>query len=196
MESDLKLENLVYSPDAFHFRLYTVGQIIDLETEDSVTFNCTVTSFAYRQITKRKVTKTRTISAKMQLDTAVAKQLFQLTKTIASISSGTMISGWGKDSNGVAFETVHGYGYTLELSARNSYSVKIYNNPGSQSKKIPEAQQIDQFANEVYKLLALDDIYSDFTNTLDPGYYSNGTVREFIVLPDAKKRQRFRAHWE
>ena len=181
MEDNLGLQNLVTSTDSFHLRIWLVDRLIDISANNENAYSGTLTNFAYRELETKKGNSKKIVHKTIAVDTSVSRSIIQLYRLIGNIPTDDLIEGWGVDNSEQKFEVADGYSYLFEQSSPTTYSLKVYGNPRSQYRTVPEARQVTDFVDSVYSKLDLTERYQEFRNCLKPGTYTDGGVLWFII---------------
>jgi hypothetical protein len=181
-DDKLKLPHLISATDNFHFRFWTNGQAVDIWTNDNKIFFGLLTNYtdSYEPYDeeKQKSKPSTTFSSQVQLDTALARQSYNLINAIRSIPSEDSITGWELGFDGIS--------YLFETSTPTYYSFKSYWTPTAQDSNLIEAKRIQQFVDDIYVLLNLRAEYDKFFATLKPGSY---TSDHFIIIRKLTEKQ-------
>ena len=121
-DDELKLLHLILDTNAFHFRFWNDGQVIDIWSVDNKSFRGVITNYTYKiesnNNNKKRNKQDKILSNQVQIDSSVARQTYELIKTISLIPSDDSIKGWGQGEDGNT--------YIFETSTTNSYSFKTY----------------------------------------------------------------------
>jgi len=187
--SKIHLPDLRKSTDAFHFRLWSGRQALDIWTLESKRYFGAVTSYAQRYnaalFAKNNYRIDTVIFKQIALPNAKAKQIFQLIDSLAIISIPTdnQIAGWQEGLDGTE--------YRIETSTPSSYAYKTYWAPSLFTDTLWEARQIQTLIDKLYANFTL----ADYTKHLKllPGHYQHDGVEGVqirTVLPDEEPKHR------
>lgn len=175
------LPNLISSNDKLHFRFSTETQAIDIWTKDFKVFYGTLANFTttYDENKYKENSKPELFySNKSQLDTTVAKQVYNLFQklSIFSIPTDNKIKGWSLGDDGNE--------YLIEYSTPKDYTFKEYWTPSYYKDRIKEAATIDSLANELEMILQMKKSFSAFIHMLPYGSYHAGSM--FVITTSDK----------
>jgi hypothetical protein len=190
----LGLPDLITSRDTFHFRFWANGQAVEIWSQDYKTFNGRVTNFteSYEEfdMKKQKQPPSTMFFNQTVLDSSASRKVFELTNAVISIPQQDSIEGW---YNGFDGET-----YVFETSTSSFYSFKDYWTPSAYVDKLPEAKQVQSFADTLRVLLNLEEEYDNFFATLKPGSYTNDHFMIMTKVSErrAKKWKKYEPHWD
>jgi hypothetical protein len=183
----IQLQNLQGADDAFHFRLWSHEQALDIWTRDGKLYFGAVTSYAQHYDAKLFQKGTRQVDTiffrRAYLPTTEAKQIFQLidSLTITGIPGDNQIAGWGDGFDGTE--------YRIETSSPASYTYKTYWTPRVFAATLWEARQIQTLVDKLYGKFRLAS-YAKQLNLL-PGHYQHDGVEgvPIITLTPAEDKQ-------
>ncbi len=192
-DDKMELPHLFASTDTFAFRAWLDGQMVEIRTRDYKTFTGVLTNYVEsheetKSKTPRKKSQTTFIS-RVQIDSAIARKVFELVKTVISIPSQDSIDGWNRGLDGIT--------YIFESSTPSYYSFKSYWTPSAQDSSLTEANQILDFIKTLDVLLDMQGAKYKFYETLKPGAY---TLDHWGVMFKPSERQnkkwkKYEPHW-
>lgn len=171
----LRLKDLSRSTDSLYIRFSTEGQIVDIWTEDGISYKGLIKNYAYsyypdNELKKRR--RSKLFSKAISLDTLTAKSVFDLFQSIDQIPTEDSIHGWQIGCDGST--------YTFEKATPDTDRFKTYWSPYGQDSTVSEARDIQRCVDSMYSWLKLQKTYDTFISQLRPGYYSNGSIRLWI----------------
>ena len=175
--AQIKLPNLTKSKDSLHFRFSTYTQIIDIWTKDYKvfygTFSNFTTSFTPDGWKRKKRKREAFYSDKSNLDTSIARQVFDIfnTLSILTIPTEDSIKDWMLDREYIK----DGELYVIEYSSPTFYFFRTYFCPDLFKDKIKEAAKIDSLINFFKTAFQMKDSFKKFINTLPNGCYHAGS---------------------
>jgi len=155
----LKLPNLQFSSDSFHFRIWAEKQAVDIWTTNGKFILGSVTNFAQRynkKLMKKSILAIdKVLSNTTNLKPRLAKYIFDFITAfnLNKISTDSKIKGWKR-----------GFGeteYCIEFSDTHYYAFKQYWAPSVYANSIIEAKTIDQFVNYVFTDLQIGTYYKN-----------------------------------
>lgn len=94
LDKKLKLPSLLRSKDSLYFRYYRIGNVVDIWSEDGVSFNGVVTSYTYKSVDKKghKIdSPSKYFFTKESLDSLVARKIYELLRRVDLIPTGDSI---------------------------------------------------------------------------------------------------------
>ena len=180
------LPNLIHSKDSLHFRFSTETQSVDIWTADFRFFHGTLsdytTSYNPPSHNREKPKPGKFYSHKTDLDTATARDIYDLFETLSvfSIPTDADIKAWqpGEDGNE----------YLVEYATPQRYSFKSYWTPSYYKSRIPEAAIIDSVAQRLETVLHLQKVFGTFIHTLPHGSYRAGGMAITVATKKKKKQ--------
>lgn len=192
--AQIGLPDLITSQDAFHFRFWVNGQVIDIWSADHKTFHGQLTNYteSYEEYNMKKQEQPPSAFFFNQtvLDSFTSRTVFELAGAVISIPQQDSIEGWSHGNDGETF--------VFETSTSSFYSFKDYWTPSVFVTELSEAKQIQEFADTLRVLLNLEEEYDKFFETLKPGSY---TTDNFMIMTKSSKRQsqkwkKYEPHWQ
>ncbi|PQJ11979.1 hypothetical protein CJD36_009315 [Flavipsychrobacter stenotrophus] len=196
-DSQFVLKDLVLSTDSIHYRLAFEGQIVDVwRNEQGV--SGLITNYAYKRSNRRnkEVNPSREfILCKIPLDSLSSRQLLHLMHAGIDIPNDRSIRGWGIDTKGNDYDVADGISYVFEYATPTLYTAKLWSGTAWDTS-VREYKNAMAFTDSVYTKLGLQDIYKQFTDTLEPDFwYSTRNVIEFFIVPfNLRKYNRHHRH--
>ena len=177
LAKQINLRDLKISNDAFHFRLWTDIQTIDIWTVDHIIYFGTVTNYAQRYdqklISKGVYKIDKVFSNQIILDTAKARQIFILIDTLSIIAIPTddKIKGWQSGLDGEEF--------IIENSTTTQYYFKTYWTPRVFADTLIEAKKIQTLVDRLQKDFKIGDYYDKLK--LPQGKYQRNGIRGIYI---------------
>ena len=185
----IHLQDLRKSADAFHFRLWSGRQALDIWTLDSKRYFGAVTSYAQRYnavlFAKNSYRIDTVLFKRTYLPDGEAKQIFLLidSLSILSIPTDDQIAGWQDGLDGTE--------YRIETSTPNSYAYKTYWAPRLFADTLWEARQLQALTDKLYANFKLADYAKQLK--LLPGHYQHDGVEGVqirTVIPAEEPKHR------
>ncbi len=174
----LRIEKLLYSTDAFHFRYWQDGQAVDIWSSDNKTFSGRVTNYAHKKVThtcKNHPEKPmRLFKKQIRLDSAQAHNVYKLLieYSILTLPSDNKINNWSVGLDGTE--------YLIEIAKPESYTFKTYWTPTAQ-KGVPEAEKFQAFVIKINAALDLPGMYVKLMNELPIGTFTKNGISMFYI---------------
>jgi hypothetical protein len=164
---DLKLEPLSLQKTNFHYRFWTIGQVINIWKDDSG-LHGDITNYA-KEYDEMNLGKRTFFSSKLPIEKSTSTGLYQLilSSNLLTIPTGDAIDGWGKITDG--------FTYITECSDSGKYSFKCYLSPGQQGS-LKEAITIQSFIVRLEQNLKLKKSYKSFSASIPFWCYTKGTT--------------------
>jgi hypothetical protein len=174
----MQLPSLQTSGAAFHFRLWTSRQVLDIWTLDSALYFGAVTSYAQHYDDKLfqqgRYQVDTVLFKRTYLPNSKAKRIFELldSLSIPSIPSDNQIAGWRDGLDGIE--------YRIEIASPTSYAYKTYWSPHVFADTLWEALHIQLLIDK------LDTRFDLATYTkpvrLLPGHYQHDGVKGVQII--------------
>lgn len=182
----LGLRPLTTTPDNFHFRLHLIGDVIDIWTNDYITFKGTQAEYWDRQKIIDRDSQPQLVSTfvrKIEIGADDAKTIYNLVQSIRDIPTDKAINKWWTGC-------CDGHDFGFEMCVSGSYGYKSYFAPGSQDSSICEAKLICGFIDSVRQILCVRERQREFYMTLPkPGRYNNGGGYSYTTYSRAGQRK-------
>lgn len=168
LASDIKLDPLLPANTNFHYRIWIIGQVIDILADSTNSILGEITSYA-KQYDEMNLGKRTFYSSSLPMDPEKASEIYQMIlKTgLTSIPEADAIKGWEKN--------VGGYTNIIECVDSGEYSFKCYLSPASQGP-LEEAIIIQSFLGELKRILQLNRRYKSFSASIPFWCYTKGTI--------------------
>jgi hypothetical protein len=189
----LFLANLQTSNDAFHFRFWTIRQVLDIWTMDFKSYSGSVTNYAQRYsstlLRQGRYQVDTVFSNRVAVDSSKARQIFHSFEAlvIADIPSDDVIPGWNRGLDGID--------YSIELTQKGQYSFKTYWTPDIFVASLPEAKRIQTFIDKLYddyKLLS----YARPLLNATPGTYEHNGIPGVQIQAIEERKTRKHSIWD
>ncbi|OCX50315.1 hypothetical protein BEL04_23705 [Mucilaginibacter sp. PPCGB 2223] len=164
---ELGLKKLADSEHRHHYRFSTEGQIVEIWTDDDVTYQGFLLNYIYHRKGKGGY-QHNILSKKESVYTDKAKQIIAMYDSLAlnGIPTEERIANWQKG--------LDGGDDIVEFADRDSYSIKTYWEPAVQ-ERIPGIY-IKKFFNRLEVVFQLGRKYKSFQNELPIGNYYIGMM--------------------
>jgi len=174
----LALQNLLCSADSIHFRYSTDNRLVDIYSQDGVTYYGTARTFTYKVYNKRGKRVTPEIFwNNMQVDTAVANQIHNLVQNNHALI-------FTRDSTKHNRMCCDCTSYNFELATPKEYCFKSYE-AVIDSNDI-ELKMAERFADVLDSLLSLNKLHEDLFKKLPRGcaYMYTGPI--VVTIPTVR----------
>jgi hypothetical protein len=164
---DLKLEPLAVKSAGFHFRLWDIGQVIDIWKDNSSIIYGEITNYA-KEYDEMNLGKRTFYHSTQSIKSAIAADIYQLILNagLTSMPNGEAIKGWQKSAVG--------FTYITECIDSGKYSYKCYLSPDKQGS-LQEAIAIQSFITKISQILKLKKTYKSFSASIPFWCYTKGT---------------------
>ncbi len=164
----MKLEDLTKSTDKIHFRLWEENQVVEIWSNDLITFQGFLLNFT-NKIYGKKRRAPSIFRSEIPIDTIIARQIYNIfiDNSIFNIPTDDSVKGWGQGCDGEEF--------LIEYSTNTFYSFKEYWTP-SVFKELREAVVIENMINRLDTILQVQKNWEDFFKSLPKGCYRVGEI--------------------
>ncbi|SFC03006.1 hypothetical protein SAMN04487907_1022 [Zunongwangia mangrovi] len=177
LQKILDLKNFEKSQDAFNFRFWNHGQIVEI-SKDSSEINGSIVNYIY-YTKKPNKSKKDTLTSKILLTSQQSKIIYDIVKSskILELPSDENIDQWIQGTDGIT--------YIIEHSDKKSYWYKNYWTPSSQDS-IPEAIVVLGLVEKLSDTLNLKEVYSSFKKLLPKkGCYNSGGMVNMCYISNS-----------
>jgi len=164
---DLKLEPFTVKNADFHFRIWDIGQVIDVWKDNSNIIYGEITNYA-KEYDEMNLGKRTFYYSKLPIEPGNASDIYKsiLKNGLTSIPTGDAIDGWGKNTGG--------FTYIVECIDSSGYSFKCYLSPAKQGS-LKEAITLQSFIAKLDQVLKLKKTYKSFSASIPFWCYTKGT---------------------
>lgn len=165
---DLKLEPIPLQKTSFHYRFWSIGQVIDIWKDDSGLVHGEITNYA-KEYDEMNLGKRTFYNSKLPVEQGIASDIYKLiiSSSLATIPTGDVINGWGKRTDG--------FTYIAECIDSGKYTFKCYQAPDKQGS-LKEAVTIQSFVERLDQILKLKKTYKSFSAAIPFWCYTKGTT--------------------